>query len=73
MRTHPKAFFFPSLHEAAVWPSATVAKNMCFSIRMSSSLLLALDGSFSRAKPYHDQGDSLVWTGPQWTGPLAVA
>ena len=46
MRTHPKRtqgeclrFFFPLPHEAAVWPSATVAKNMCFSIRMSSSLL----------------------------------
>ena len=31
-------------------------------------------GSFrkcpGREKPYHDQGDSLVWTGPQWTGNL---
>ena len=38
-----------------------------------SPKLLDLDGSFRREKPYHDQGDSLTWTGPQWTGPLAVA
>ena len=25
-----------------------------------------LDGCFSSEKPYHDQGDSLLWTGPQW-------
>ena len=24
-------------------------------------------------RPYHDQGDSLVWTGPQWTDPWPVA
>ena len=30
-------------------------------------------GSIAKKKPYHDQGDSLVWTGPQWAGPLAVA
>ena len=29
-------FFFPSLHEAAVWPSATVAKNMCFPLEWAS-------------------------------------
>ena len=37
------------------------------SIRMSSSpKVLDLDGCFSLEKgPYHDHGDSLVWTGPQ--------
>ena len=36
-------FFFLLSHEAAVWPSATVAKHMCaFSVRMSSSLLMCL-------------------------------
>ena len=75
MRTHPKAdsgrvfavFFFPSPHEAAVFPSVTVAKNMCGgAIRMSSSAkVLDLDGCFSSEKPYHDHGDCLVWTGPQ--------
>ena len=43
---------------------------------MSSSLLKCLIlvvASCSHEKPYHDQGDSLVWTGPQWKGPLAVA
>ena len=35
--------------------------------------VLDLDGCFSREKPYHDQGDSLVWMGPQWTGLLAAA
>ena len=34
--------------------------------------MLALNGCFSREKPYHDQGDSLVWTVPQWTSPLAL-
>ena len=33
---------FSSLHEAAVWSSVTVAKSMCFSIRMSSSPLKCL-------------------------------
>ena len=31
----------------------------------SSPKVLDLDGCFSREKPYHDHGDSLVWTGPQ--------
>ena len=36
-------FFFPPPHEAAVWPSTTIAKkNIRFSIRMSSSLLKCL-------------------------------
>ena len=30
-----------------------------------SPKVLDLDGCFSREKPYHDQGDSLMWTGPQ--------
>ena len=39
-RTRCLQFLFPSPHEAAVWPSAIVAKNMCVcSVRMSSSLL----------------------------------
>ena len=39
-----------------------------------SPKVFAPSGGFSREKkPYHDQGDSLVWMGPLWTGPLAVA
>ena len=68
-------FFFPSPHEAAVWPSATIAKNMCVfhSNKLISTNVLALDGCFSREKPYHDEGDSLMWTGPQWMDPLVIA
>ena len=46
-----------------------------FSIGMSSSLLkcLLLMVASVVKEPYHDQGDSHVWTGPQWMGPLAVA
>ena len=81
-RTHPKAesgwvfeFFCPSPHEAAVLLfSVCRPKHVYFSIRMSSSLrkCLILMVCFSSEKPYHDHGDSLVWTGPQWAGPLAV-
>ena len=39
----------------------------------SSPKVLDLGGCFSREKPYHDQGDSLVRTGSQWTGPLVVS
>ena len=38
----------------------------------SSPKVLDLDGHVSREKPYHHHGDCLVWTGPQWAGPLAV-
>ena len=36
--------------------------------------VLDLDGvaSVVKKKTDHDQGHSLVWTGPQWAGPLAV-
>ena len=60
MRIHPKRtqgeflqFFFPSPHEAAVFPSASVARNMCGgSIRMSSSAkVLDLDGWLSSENP----------------------
>ena len=50
MRTHPKwtqgeclQLFFPSPHEAAVWPSATVAKNIrVLPLETRSSLLKCL-------------------------------
>ena len=68
-RSQGQSFEFcgPSPHEAAVLPSAIVAKKVYFSIRMSSSLLkcLILMVASVVKKPYHDQGDSLVWTGPQ--------
>ena len=50
-RTHPPksrhrvsvcSFFFPSPHEAVVWPSVTFAKNMRFQTWMSCSLLKCL-------------------------------
>ena len=47
-------------------------KKFVFNFRSLNELLspkvFALDGCFSREKPYHDQGESLVWTGPQWMG-----
>ena len=42
LRVSACSFWVPSPHEAAVWPSAAVAQNMCSSIRMSSSLLKCL-------------------------------
>ena len=53
----------------------TLPKTCVFSIRKKflSPEVLALDGCFSREKPYHDQGDSLVWSGPQWMDPLEIA
>ena len=55
--------------------SATVANNQVFFPlhEFLSPKVLALDGCFSREKPYKDHGGSLVWTAPQWMGPLPVA
>ena len=63
-------FFYPSSpspHEAAVLPSASVAKNMCIfhSNELLSPEVLDRDGCSNSEKPYHDQGDSLMWAGPQ--------
>ena len=60
MRTHPKAdsgwvlqFLFSSPHEAAVWLSATVAKNMCVfqEKELLSPQVLDLDGASVMKKP----------------------
>ena len=53
----------------------SVAKIMCFlhSNELLSSSAWSWWGCFSSEKSCHYHGDSLVWTGPQWAGPPAVA